>query len=259
MDGFDARAIAATLWAEWHKGRHMPPEWMGKLSLDEAYQVQLALLDRFEAAGERQAGWKVGLTAAAMRAQWNIHEPCFGFLLRSGHKPSGTAFRFPGIIAPGFENELCLRIGTRLQGPCVTLDQAIAAVSHAAPALEIVEKRGPFSDDIALAMADNAQQYAFVTGAEVPLVPANRDLAASTVQVDINGTVIDRAAGAEVMGGGGFLSVQWLANKLAEFGRALEPGMLVMSGSFTKQYPIARGDRIESRFTPFGSVSASFA
>jgi 2-keto-4-pentenoate hydratase len=259
MDGFDARAIAATLWAEWHKGRHMPAEWMGKLSLDQAYAVQLALLDRFEAAGEKQAGWKVGLTAAAMRAQWNIHEPCFGFLLASGHKPSGTAFRFPGIIAPGFENELCLRIGTRLQGPDVTLEQAIAAVSHAAPALEIVEKRCPFSEDIALAMADNAQQYAFVTGAEVPLTNANRDLATSTVVVEVNGTPIDRAAGAEVMGGGGFLSVQWLANKLSEFGRALEPGMLVMSGSFTKQYPIAQGDRIASHFTPFGTVSARFA
>ena len=251
-------AIAAALWTEWHKGRHMPKEWMGKLSMDQAYRVQLALLDRFAAAGEPQAGWKVGLTAAAMRAQWNIHEPCFGFLLQSGHKPSGHDFRFPGIIAPGFENDLCLRIGTRLQGPNVTLDQAIAAVSHAAPALEIVEKRGPFSEDIALAMADNAQQYAFVTGPEIALTPANRDLSTSTVTVDINAHTIDQAAGAEVMGGGGFLSVQWLANKLAEFGRALEPGMLIMSGSFTKQYPIAQGDRIESRFTPFGPVTANF-
>ena len=249
---------ADALWAEWHQGRHMPAEWMGRLSMDQAYRVQLALLDRFAATGEPQAGWKVGLTAAAMRAQWNIHEPCFGFLLASGHKPSGTSFRFPGIIAPGFENELCLRIGTRLQGPGVTLEQAIAAVSHAAPALEIVEKRGPFSEDIALAMADNAQQYAFVTGPEIVLSASNRDLAGSTVEVDVNGATIDRAAGAEVMGGGGFLSVQWLANKLAEFGRALEPGMLVMSGSFTRQYPIAQGDRIEARFTPFGTVTASF-
>ena len=91
-------AIADALWTEWHKGRHMPKEWMGRLSMDQAYRVQLALLDRFAAAGEPQAGWKVGLTAAAMRAQWNIHEPCFGFLLRSGHKPSGARFRFPGII-----------------------------------------------------------------------------------------------------------------------------------------------------------------
>lgn len=259
IDANTTEAIADALWAAWHQGRHMPAEWMGRLSMDQAYRVQLALLDRFAAIGERQAGWKVGLTAAAMRAQWNIHEPCFGFLLASGHKPAGHHFRFPGITAPGFENELCLRVGSRLAGPGVTLEQAVAAISHAAPALEIVEKRGPFSEDIALAMADNAQQYAFVTGAEVALTPANRDFAGATVEVDINGAVIDRATGAEVMGGGAFLSVQWLANKLAEFGRALEPGQLIMSGSFTKQYPIARGDLIAARFVPFGTVSASFA
>ena len=114
-------AIAAELWAAMQEGRHMPKEWMGRLSLDQAYRVQLALLALYEAAGERQAGWKVGLTAAAMRAQWNIHEPCFGFLLESGNKASGHAFRFDSLIAPGFENELCLRIGTRLAGPGVCL------------------------------------------------------------------------------------------------------------------------------------------
>jgi len=31
-----------------------------------------------------------------------------------------------------------------------------------------------------------------------------------------------------------------------------------MSGSFTKQYPISRGDTIETRFTPFGAVKAFF-
>jgi 2-keto-4-pentenoate hydratase len=193
-----------------------------------------------------------------MRAQWGVHEPCLGFLLESGRKPSGHGFRFADLIAPGFENELCLRIGTRLQAPGVTLEQAIAAVSHAAPALEIVEKRGPFSEDLPLAMADNAQQKAFVTGPEVALTPANRDLAAATVEVLVNGARIDAAPGAEVMGSGPFASVQWLANKLAEFGRALEPGQMIMAGSFTRQYPIAAGDRVESRFQPFGTVTAAF-
>jgi 2-keto-4-pentenoate hydratase len=32
-----------------------------------------------------------------------------------------------------------------------------------------------------------------------------------------------------------------------------------MSGSFTRQYPIARGDRIEGRFDPLGPVRAEFA
>ena len=40
------------------------------------------------------------------------------------------------------------------------------------------------------------------------------------------------------------------------FGRRIEAGHRIMSGSFTKQYPISRGDSIETRFTPFGAVKA---
>lgn len=258
MSSQDPHAVAAALWAAMRQGRHMPAEFIGTLDLPSAYRVQLALLDLYLAAGERQAGWKVGLTAAAMQRQQKVHEPCFGFLLASGQRPSGHAFSFAELIAPGFENELCLRVGARLHGPGVTLEQVEAAVTHAAPALEIIEKRGDFAADLPLSMADNAQQKAYVTGPEIALTAANRGFATAEVTVMINGEARETAAGAEVMGQGAMLSVQWLANKLAEFGRAIEPGSLIMSGSFTRQYPIAQGDAVESRFTPFGPVSASF-
>ena len=77
------------------------------------------------------------------------------------------------------------------------------------------------------------------------------------VEVFLNGAMQEKALGAEVMGDP-VASVCWLANKLAEFDLALEAGMRVMSGSFTKQYRIKQGDYIESRFTPFGGVSARF-
>jgi 2-keto-4-pentenoate hydratase len=258
MPETDPRQVAATIWAEMQQGRYLPTALIGRLDLPQAYRAQLALLDLYLAAGERQVGWKVGLTAAAMRAQQKVHEPCFGFLLASGQRPSGHRFRFAELIAPGFENELCLRLGTTLRGPGITLAQAAAAVTHAAPALEIVEKRGDFAADLPLSMADNAQQKAFVTGPETALSAANRDLAAASVTVLVNGQPRETASGAEVMGQGAMLSVQWLANKLAEFGRSLDAGSLIMSGSFTKQYPISQGDEVESRFTPFGTVKASF-
>ena len=250
--------IAAALEVEIDAGNFMPPAWRGKLDMDHGFRVQLAWLKRRLARGERQVGWKVGLTSAAMRAQQNVHEPCFGYLLESGHRPCGHAYQFADLIAPGFENELCLRLGTRLQGPGVTLAQAIAAVSHAAPALEVIERRGAFTDDLPLAMADNAQQHSFVSGPEIALSAANNDLGAASVAVNVNGNLAETAPGSAVMGEGAYLSVVWLANKLAEFGLAIEAGQLIMSGSFTKQYTIAQGDRVQSDFTPFGRVAASF-
>ena len=239
------------------RGRTAPgPEWMKRLSREEAYRVQQGVLARYVQAGERQSGWKVGLTSKAMQIQQKVHEPVLGFLLASGEKPSGTRFQFPELISPGFENELCLTVGQTLRGPGVTDAQAQAALAAMTPAFEIIEKRGDFAADLNVSLADNAQQRAYVTGGSVP-VPSGFDLATVALELSVNGAVAERALGREVLGTPA-ASIAWLANKLAEFGLALEAGMKVMSGSFTRQYPIARGDRIEGRFDPIGPVRAEF-
>jgi 2-keto-4-pentenoate hydratase len=241
-------------WQAARRGIYGPPEWKGRLGREEAYRVQLGLLERHVRAGDRHAGWKVGLTAKAMQAQQGVHEPVFGFLLASGERPSGIRLRYADLIHPGFENELCLTVGTTLRGPGVTTGQAAAALSGMAPALEIIERRGDFAGDLNLALADNAQQKAFVTGPAVP-VPSGFDLAAVSVDIIMNGTHSERALGREVLGTPA-ASVAWLANKLAEFGLVLEAGMRVMSGSFTRQYELKPGDRVEARFVPVGAATA---
>ena len=57
------------LWNSIQQGKHNPEELRGKLSVEQAYGVQLAILDRYLAAGEELAGWKVGLTAKAVQKQ----------------------------------------------------------------------------------------------------------------------------------------------------------------------------------------------
>ena len=116
----DITAAIDIIWSGMQRNQHHPVALAHKLDLRSAYEVQLGLLARHEAQGERQAGWKVGLTSAAMRAQQKVHEPCFGFLLESGNKPSGCRIELGGLIQPGFENELCLTIGESLRGPGVS-------------------------------------------------------------------------------------------------------------------------------------------
>lgn len=249
--------MAEALWRSIQRGIHDPAELHGAIpSIDDAYSVQLGLLDRFERAGERQAGWKVGLTAKAMQAQIGYHEPVFGFLLESGHRSSGVVLDFDALIRPGFENEICITLGETLAGPGVTFEQARRAVSKVAPALEVIEKRHVARPDMGLTMADNAQQKAFVTGKAVPM--GVLDLAVMTVEVAVNGVVQERALGAEVLGEGPIASLAWLANKLPQFGRRLEAGSRVMSGSFTRQYDLTRDDAVEAKFTSLGSVTATF-
>ena len=148
-------AALDAIWSGHRRGQHHPPEWQGRLTtMVEAYHVQLGLLGRYVGAGDRHAGWKVGLTAKAMQEQQRVHEPVFGFLLESGHRDTGVVLDFGELIRPGFENELCITVGRTLAGPGVTLEQARAGIATVAPALEIVERRGDFTADLHLALAD---------------------------------------------------------------------------------------------------------
>ncbi len=251
----DIEAVTESIWQHTLRRSYLPAEWKGRLTVEQAYRVQLGLLGRWEARGERLAGFKVGLTAPVIQRQFGMHEPVFGCLFESGHRDTGVRFRHGELIEPGFENELCLTIGTPLEGS-VTPAEARAAITAVQPAFEIIETRGDFRADLTLALTDNCQQKAFVTGPASPL-PRGWEPASTTVEVLINDRRVDHAVGSGDTGHP-VGAVAWLARKLAEFGRRIEPGHRIMSGSFTKQYPIRRGDRIETRFTPFGAVRATF-
>lgn len=176
----------------------------------------------------------------------------FGCVLET--VPSGHVFAPGSLIQPGFENELCMRLGRDLP-PGADLAAARDAVAQVHPALEIIETRGPFTQQLPLAMADNAQQKTCVLGAPVAL-PASPEAVACTVQV--NGETVATGTGEAVLGNP-LQSLVWLATKLAQYGRTLRAGDIVMTGSFTRQFPISPGDRIRVEFTGVGVVETSMA
>lgn len=51
----------------------------------------------------------------------------------------------------------------------------------------------------------------------------------------------------------------WLARKLGEYGLGLRPGDLIMTGSFTRQFPLAPGDCVAAVFEGLGTVEAAVA
>ncbi|MGE0736509.1 MAG: 2-keto-4-pentenoate hydratase [Alphaproteobacteria bacterium] len=246
-------------WAARQPGGKFPTQWDGKITQEEAYKIQLALLDRHVARGDAQAGWKVGLTAKAIRDQFGFKEPVYANLFDHGRWPSGGTWQLSELYRPGWENELLLIVGKRLQGPNATEADARAVITGIAPAMELIEARCSNTPEAMNGMlADNGQQRAFIVGKEIKFDPEIHDLASASVEVFVDGVFQERAFGREVMGSGPLASLAWLANKLAAHGRAVEAGTVVMSGSFTRQYQLDRPKRVEVRFAPFGTVTASF-
>ncbi|HML10676.1 MAG TPA: fumarylacetoacetate hydrolase family protein [Stellaceae bacterium] len=251
MDERELATAVAEFEAARARGEYFPAAWFDRLSLDDAYRLQLALIDR---RGNKRIGWKVGLTSRAIQQQFEVHEPVFGCLLADGKLSSGHVFRRDELIAPGFENELCFVMGADL-APDATPADVAAAVARVHPAFEIIETRGDLTRQLALALADNAQQKGFVLGPAVErtALPA---LDKVTVNVRINGVEVATGDGSAVLGHP-YNSVVWLAAKLAQFGERVKAGDTIMSGSFTRQFPFEKGDRIEADFSGIGTVTAS--
>ena len=240
-------------WAAHSRGEYFPSGYFDRLSLDEAYHIQLALIDRRCAAGDRQIGWKVGLTSKAIQEQFGFHEPCFGCILET--RPSGHVFTAGDLIRPGFETELCVRLGRPLAGE-VSLEEVQAAVAVVHPSFEITETRGD-PGQIALMLADNAQQRSVILADPVDLTPALRHDQVEA-RVELNGTVVATGVGAAVLDHP-LNSVAWLARKLGEYGRGLRAGELVMTGSLVRQFPLAPGDRAWASFSGIGTVEIRVA
>ena len=76
------------------------------------------------------------------------------------------------------------------------------------------------------------------------------------MRVVINGQTAATGTGDAVLGNP-LNSVVWLAAKLGEFGRSLKAGEIIMSGSFTRQFPINPGDTIRAEFSGIGTVETS--
>ena len=87
-------------WTARARGEFFPRAYFDRLTLDEAYRIQLALIERRCAEGECHIGWKVGLTAKAIQEQFGFFEPVFGCILET--RPSGHVFGATELINPGW-------------------------------------------------------------------------------------------------------------------------------------------------------------
>jgi 2-keto-4-pentenoate hydratase len=245
------------LWDSSREGVHDPSELRGRLTMDEAVRVQLDVLGRSLAAGERQTGWKIGLTNDAVRAQLKSEAPVHGYLLASRGFAGGQSIDIGSAFKPTIESELCFLLGGDLRGPGVTTADVLDALDAVCPAFELLEGRGDMAADLPLSTADNVRQWGYVLGQWVRPYPTSLDLADVRAEVRQNGNVVVDVLGRDAIDDQ-VRAVAWLANSLARFDRFLESGQIIMSGSYHGARPIAMGERWETQFSGIGSVTSDF-
>lgn len=245
------------MWNAYKQGDHFPDALSGKLSMDDAYALQLGMLARRLEQGEQHAGWKVGLTAEAVRKIFGADSPVFGYLLKSGLYASGHEFPFDKMKVPCIESELCITMGEALKGPGVTRAQVLDAVASVAPSNEILERRGDMAADLPLGVADNVAQYGYAVAEEISPFPRDLHLPDIKAKILANGEVFKDCVSHEVIEDQ-LDSIAWLANKLSQFGYGLEAGQRIMSGSYYPPTPVNKGDQWDTSFSDVGEVMVRF-
>lgn len=234
------------------------------MTLDDAYAVQRALIDRKLADGRTKIGWKIGLTSRAMQDALKIETPDSGVLLDDMAFENGATVPAGRFIQPRIEAEIAFIMKAPLAGADCTRSDVLAATASVAPSLEILDTRILRSDPetgqariITDTVSDNAANAGVVLGDERH-APDAFDLRWVGAIVSRDDVVEETGLGAGVLNDP-VTSVLWLARRMAEYGQQIDAGDIVLSGSFIRPIECPAGSRVGADFGSFGTVAINFA
>lgn len=211
-----------------------------RLSLDEAYAIQKASIERRLARGEQRAGVKMGFTSRSKMVQMGISDLIWGRLTTGMQIEEGTTIDLGRFVHPRVEPEIAFILKKPLAG-LVTAAEALSCVEAVAPALEIIDSRySDFKFSLTDVVADNASSSGFVIGAwSDPRV----DFSNLGLTLNVNGVAVQIGSTAAILGHP-LRSLVAAARLAAAAGEPLQAGAVVMAGGATAAEWIKPGNHV---------------
>lgn len=233
------------------------------MTIEDGYAVQRAWVAMKIAEGRRLKGHKIGLTSKAMQYSSQIDEPDYGDLLDDMFFADGSDIPMSRFIVPRVEVELAFVLAKPLHGPNCTIFDVLSATDYVVPAVEIIDARIHQIDPETKAprkvfdtISDNAANAGLVMGGR-PVRPLDVDLRWVAAVCYRNGAIEESGVAAAVLNHPAN-GVAWLANKFAPHGVTLEPGQVILGGSFTRPVPARAGDTFHVDYGSLGCISCHF-
>ncbi len=235
-----------------------------KMKIADAYKIQSAWMDIKKKEGRTIAGHKIGLTSRAMQKSMGIEEPDFGVLLDDMVYEEGTSIDSSAFLDPKIEVELAFILKKKLKGKNITVTEVLNATDYVVPALELIAARSyrvhpktGYKRTVRDTISDNAANGGIILGGR-PMRPDDLDLRWVGAMMSRNGVIEESGVSGAVLNHPA-KGIAWLAQKYAAYDKGLEPGQIILAGSFTRPVNIRPGDTFVVDYGKMGTISCYFS
>jgi len=233
------------------------------MSMDDAYAIQKTWVDIKIAEGRQVIGYKVGLTSRAMQMTMQIDEPDYGTLLDDMIFADGSDIEAAQFTDPRIEMELAFILKDKLEGENISIFDVLNATDYVIPALELIAARSHRVDPengyvrkIFDTISDNAANAGIIMGGR-PIKPMELDLRWVGALLYRNGVMEETGLAAGVLNHPAN-GIAWIAKRFAPHGIALQPGQILLAGSFTRPVGARAGDTFHADYGRLGGISCHF-
>jgi 2-keto-4-pentenoate hydratase len=270
-----ARPALSLRVAQWLEDQHrqqqtfdLPPASLRVTTLEQATQVQQALVELKTRECGPTAGWKIALATPVMQQMVGLNAPIAGRLHQRQivSAPAHTRQQDYGRLLIEFEIAVKLSRDLPAGKTPHTARSVIDAVQAVAPAMEIADDRCADYSQLArlglYLVADNAWNEGAMLGRfdsgwkrwlDTPEVSSEDGLGRLRGDVFINGTSVGGGHGRDLMGHP-LKALAWLANEANARGEELHAGDVCILGSLVSSKFPARGDVLRFELEGFAPI-----
>lgn len=254
-DDLAAKCAAALRQAEKSRNPIIPlTESYPGLALEDAYRIQQINVKQRVREGARIVGHKIGLTAKAMQELFGVNEPDYGHLLDSMLHDAAGPLDMESLIDPQIEVEPAFILGKPLKGPGLGIEDVLAATEFVCACFEIIDSRiVDWRIRLQDTVADNGSSARVILGSK-RVKPRELSLDDLDTRLEVDGTLVEEGNTRAILGHPAN-GVAWLANKISEFGVALDAGHIVLPGTCTRSFRIGGHRTATGNIAGLGSVS----
>ena len=254
MDNARLDAMAQWMWearAQRLPYRNLPDE-LRPASIAEAYAAQEVYYRLAEPVYGAVGGAKIATTTKVMQQLMGIDHACGGAIFARTIHASPARLVLADFINLRLESEIALKLGADLPASRApwTREAVAPAVAGAMPAFELIEDRHAdyTQTEASSLIVENCWNGGVVVGTPRPVAVA--DLVGIAGHLTIDGKTAGKGNAEDPAA-----TLAWLANHLAERGRDLKAGMVVITGSLIPTVSIASGERAVFAVEGLGEIA----